>query len=316
MDPVLDVENLGITYRRGKGPAVPFIQGMTLSIRTPAEILCLVGESGSGKTLAALALFDVLPPGFQRTSGRIRLCGEDITGSQAGRDRMAYVFQDPGAALNPVFTVGRQLGAVARSRGLAGRTVLLEALKAVSLSDPEMRLMSYPHELSGGMQQRVLIAMALLSRPLLLVADEPTTSLDLTVQDRILRLLKESRGSETALLLITHDFGVVAEMASRVGVMYAGRLVETAPVRDLFSHPMHPYARLLMEARPSRRMKPIPGEAPPLTCPPGGCPFHPRCPDVLPVCRSLFPAPYSPDDRRVYCHLYPSTGKTIDAGLG
>ena len=316
MDPVLEVENLGITYRRGKGPAVPFIQGLDLVLSAPAEIFCLVGESGSGNTLTVLALFDALPPGFERFSGRIRLCGEDITGSAKGRDRMAYVFQDPGAALNPVFTVGRQLAGVARSRGFAGRAPLLDALKAVSLPYPEERLMSYPHELSGGMQQRVLIAMALLSRPRLMVADEPTTSLDLTVQDRILRLLKESRGAGTALLLITHDFGVVAEMAARVGVMYAGRLVETAPVRDLFNHPLHPYTRLLLEARPSRGMKPIPGEAPGLTRPPGGCPFHPRCPDVLPVCHTVFPAEFSPDGRTVFCHLYPSTGKAIDAGLG
>jgi oligopeptide/dipeptide ABC transporter ATP-binding protein len=302
--PVLEIRGLEVVLRRRKERPVPFLQGITLSLGGPEEIFCLVGESGSGKSLTALTLFGALPSGFSVAAGSIRLCGEEIAGTTRGRDRMAYVFQDPGAALNPVFTAGCQLADVARARGREGGTSLIEVLDSVAIPDPAGRLRAYPHEFSGGMQQRLVISMALLARPVLLVADEPTTALDLTVQDRILRLLKKVRGEGTAILLITHDFGVVAEMASRVGVMYAGRLAETAPAEALFEHPLHPYTRLLLEARPSRGLTPIPGDVPSLLNPPSGCPFHPRCPSVLPVCRESFPEAGSRADREVFCHLY------------
>jgi len=304
MIPVLEVRGLEVALRRRRGRPVPFLQDVTLGLAGPEEIFCLVGESGSGKSLTALALFGALPGGFSVTAGSVRLCGEEIAGTAKGRDRMAYVFQDPGAALNPVFTVGRQLADVARARGREGGKSLIEVLEAVSIPDPAGRLRAYPHEFSGGMQQRLVISMALLARPVLLVADEPTTALDLTVQDRILRLLKKVRGEGTAVLLITHDFGVVAEMAAHVGVMYAGHLVETAPAEDLFGDPLHPYTRLLLGARPSRGLKPIPGEVPSLLNPPSGCPFHPRCPDILPACAEVFPAIHESPGRRVFCHLY------------
>jgi len=302
--PVLEVRGLEVVFGPRKGPPAPFLQGVTLGLAGPEEIFCLVGESGSGKSLTALTLFGALPTGFSVSAGSIRLCGEEIAGTARGRDRMAYVFQDPGAALNPVFTAGRQLADVARAHGSEGGKSLIEVLESVAIPDPAGRLRAYPHEFSGGMQQRLVISMALLAKPLLLVADEPTTALDLTVQDRILRLLKRVRGEGTAILLITHDFGVVAEMATRVGVMYAGRLVEISPAEDLFSDPLHPYTRLLLDARPSRGMKPIPGEVPSMLNPPPGCPFHPRCPNALPVCREFFPEVSSHAGREVFCHLY------------
>ena len=301
--PVLEVRDLAVRWDRRGGP-VPALQGVSFSVG-PEDVFCLVGESGSGKSLTALSLFNALPEGFAVAAGSIRLGGREIAGTDEGRRGMAYVFQDPGAALNPVFTVGRQLESVRRARGGAGRGSVRGALEAVSIPDAEERLRAYPHEFSGGMQQRLMIAMALLASPALLVADEPTTALDLTVQRRVLELLGSvARERGMAILLITHDFGVVAAMATRVGVLYAGRMVETAPAADLFREPLHPYTRMLLASRPERGFQAIPGEVPSLLNPPSGCPFHPRCPHAMAVCPREFPGVTERPGRTVFCHLY------------
>jgi oligopeptide/dipeptide ABC transporter ATP-binding protein len=267
----------------------------------------MVGESGSGKSLTALALFNALPSGFAIAAGGIRVGGVEVAGTDAGRRWMAYVFQDPGAALNPVFAVGRQLESVRRARGGGGSEAVQAALEAVGIPDAGKRLAAYPHEFSGGMQQRLMIAMALLASPAVLVADEPTTALDLTVQRRVLDLLRRVAGERRmGILLITHDFGVVAAMATRVGVLYAGRMVETAPAAALFAEPLHPYTRMLLASRPEHGFQAIPGEVPSLTAPPSGCPFHPRCPRVMEPCRRAFPAGSVRAGRTVHCHLYES----------
>ena len=303
MGTVLDVRDLTVELRRKGRSAAPFLKGISFSVGAD-DIFCLVGESGSGKSLTALTLFNALPEGFRLLRGSIVLNDEEIAGTPRGRERMAYVFQDPSSALNPVFTVGQQLGSVARVRGKAGKEEILKVLRAVAIPDPRERLKAFPHEFSGGMQQRLVVSMALLTRPVLLVADEPTTALDLTVQDKVLRLLKDIRDQGTAILLITHDFGVVADTATRVGVMYAGYLVETASAPDLFAKPLHPYTRLLLGARPSQGFKPIPGEVPSLLDPPPGCPFHPRCPHAMPKCTEAFPPASLRPGREVSCHLY------------
>ncbi len=302
--PVLEVRGLEVRWSRRGGP-VPALRGLSFSVEAD-DVFCLVGESGSGKSLTALTLFDALPEGFSLAAGSVRLRGEEVAGTDAGRRGMAYVFQDPSSALNPVFAVGRQLESVHRARGGGGPSLVREALEAVAIPDPASRLRAYPHEFSGGMQQRLVIAMALLARPALLVADEPTTALDPTVQKRVLELLSRvARERGMAILLITHDFGVVAAMATRVGVLYAGRLVECAPASALFAEPLHPYTRMLLASRAEHGFQPIPGEVPSLLNPPAGCPFHPRCPHAMAVCREEFPSAAERPHRVVHCHLHP-----------
>lgn len=303
MASVLDVRGLEVRWDR-PGGAVPALRQLSFSVGRD-DVFCLVGESGSGKSLTALALFNALPPGFSLAAGSVLLEGGEIAGTDGGRRRMAYVFQDPGTALNPVFAVGRQLESVRRSRGAGGGATVREAVEAVAIPDAAGRLGDYPHQFSGGMQQRLMIAMALLAGPALLVADEPTTALDLTVQKRVLELLRRSaRERSMAILLITHDFGVVAAMATRVGVLYAGRMVEIAPARPLFAEPLHPYTRMLLASRPEHGFQAIPGEVPSLLAPPDGCPFHPRCPQAMEICRREFPPLTERPGRGVHCHLY------------
>jgi len=303
MAPVLEVRDLEVHWAR-PGGAVPAVRQVSFSMEAD-DVFCLVGESGSGKSLTALALFNALPQGFSIVGGSVLLEGGEIAGTDGGRRRMAYVFQDPGSALNPVFAVGRQLDSVRRARGRARPEAVVGALEAVGIPDAVRRLKAYPHEFSGGMQQRLMIAMALLAEPALLVADEPTTALDLTVQKRVLELLlRVARERAMAILLITHDFGVVAAMATRVGVLYAGRMVETAPAAALFDEPLHPYTRMLLASRPEHGFQSIPGEVPSLLAPPSGCPFHPRCPHVMEICRAEFPSSTGRPGRAVHCHLY------------
>ena len=286
---LLEVEDLTIRFHPG-GPAV--VDRLSISL-TQGETLSLVGESGCGKSLTALAIIGLLPPGA-RTTGRVRLEGEDLLAAGERRladlrgNRLAMIFQEPMTSLNPAFRIGEQIAeSVVRHRGLQrskARERALEMLRAVRIPAPEKRLDAYPHQLSGGMRQRVMIAMALVNAPNILIADEPTTALDVTIQAQILALIRElQREAGMAMILVTHDLGVVAETADRVAVMYAGRIVETAAAPDLFADPQHPYTLGLIGSLPSLgrrqgRLATIPGSVPPPDRFPPGCRFATRCP--------------------------------------
>jgi peptide/nickel transport system ATP-binding protein len=252
---VLAVEHLTVVFDLPSGP-VPAVTDVTFEIRA-GETLCLVGESGSGKSVTALSILQLVDPPGRIAAGRILFDGRDLLGlhepemRRVRGARIGFVFQEPLTALNPVLTIGSQIEetlAVHRiARGRAARARAIELLDSVSIPDPHRRVREYPHQLSGGLRQRALIALALACNPPLLIADEPTTALDVTIQAQILDLLRDLRQRfNLSLLLITHDFGVVAQMADRVVVMQAGRIVEQAPVRTLFHQPQHPYTRRLL----------------------------------------------------------------------
>lgn len=292
------------------------------------ETLCLVGESGSGKTLAALSIMRLVGRPGRIATGRILFEGRDLLTlsereMQSVRgEGIALVFQEPMSALNPVFTIGSQIGETLRVHGRASRTTArqkaVELLDAVGVPDPHLRVHDYPHQLSGGLRQRALIAIALSCNPAVLIADEPTTALDVTIQAQILQLLRElQQRMGLALVLITHDLAVVAEMADRVAIMYAGRIVEEAPVGTLFRHPLHPYTHGLMGALPGgargSRLVAIPGNVPPLGELPPGCSFQPRCPDRFEPCTMAHPGDtvFLPPEggHRVKCYLH---GPTVE----
>ncbi len=299
MTPLLEVQDLRITFPSSAGISRP-VDGVSFTL-SRGELLALVGESGCGKSLTSLALLRLVPPPGEIAAGSsIRLDGTDVLGLDAaslrairGR-RIGMIFQDPMTSLNPVFTVADQIGESVRAHQSvsrrAARTRALELLQEVGIPDPVERLDNYPHQMSGGMRQRVMIAIALASEPELLIADEPTTALDVTVQAQILELLDRLRTARgMAVLLITHDLGIVAGRADRVAVMYAGRLVEESGTADLFARPSHPYTRGLLASVPRitgsvTRLTPIAGTVPPPTAWPAGCRFHPRCPDRLARC--------------------------------
>jgi peptide/nickel transport system ATP-binding protein len=299
MTPLLEVRDLRISFPSG-GTRVYAVDGVSFTLAR-GEMLALVGESGCGKSLTSLSLLRLVPhPGRIEPGAVIRLDGQDLMSLEEsglrgirGR-RIGMIFQDPMTSLNPVFTVSEQICESIRAHRKATRTEAraraLDLLREVGLPDPEARLDQYPHQLSGGMRQRVMIAIALASEPEILVADEPTTALDVTVQAQILEVLDRLRLARgMAVLLITHDLGIVAGRADRVAVMYAGRLVEEAPTADLFARPSHPYTRGLLASVPRlsgpvTRLIPIAGTVPLPTAWPSGCRFHPRCPDVLPRC--------------------------------
>ncbi len=305
MSTVLQVEDLSVEFRTSRG-TVRAVDNLSFSVGA-GETVAIVGESGSGKSTAALACLRLIanPPG-RIASGRILLEGSDIlalddAGLRAVRGRqVAMIFQDPMMALNPVFTIERQVGEVLRLHlGLDRRAAaaeVVELLRLVGVPAPEERARQYPHNLSGGMRQRVMIAMALACRPKLLIADEPTTALDVTVQAQVLDLiqsLKERFGM--AVLLITHDLGVVAETAHRVIVMYAGRKVEEGSTREIFKDPRHPYTRGLLEAAQweegdGNLLREIPGTVPSPFDMPRGCSFAPRCARAIAHCREEAPA--------------------------
>jgi oligopeptide/dipeptide ABC transporter ATP-binding protein len=303
-DPILDITNLAVEIATERGVIRP-VDGVGFRL-FPGKTLALVGESGCGKSLTALAIMDLLQPGAARIpSGEIRFAGTDLRRLTARQradlrgDRLAMIFQEPMSALNPAMRIGDQIAEVlVRHRGAGQRAALSEAvglLRQVGIPAAERRLRDFPHHLSGGMRQRTMIAMALACRPQLLIADEPTTALDVTVQAQILDLLRAAR-DETgmALILITHDLGVVAELADEVAVMYAGRIVERAPVARLFAEPQHPYTIGLLGAvprldAPADTLAVIEGTVPNPLTPPGGCRFHPRCPFAVPACREEAP---------------------------
>ena len=311
-------------------PAQPLrvVDGLDLELRR-GETFALLGESGCGKSMTALSLMRLLPPGGRIVAGRVWLGETELLGlpEQAMRrvrgGRMGMIFQEPQTSLNPVLRVGQQIaeavtahaGSGRRRREVTGR--ILELLTAVGIPDPERRSREYPHQLSGGMKQRVMIAMALAGDPELLIADEPTTALDVTIQAQVLRLLKRLQ-AETglAVLLITHDLGVVAETADRLAVMYAGQIVETATSADFFAQSAHPYSRMLRDSLPAPekrqgRLAVIPGRVPPLDQVLPGCRFAARCDRVMAICRAE-PPPWGArrPDHWVRCHL-PLTGATV-----
>jgi peptide/nickel transport system ATP-binding protein len=313
-EPLLSVEGLHVRI----GP-VHAVRGLSFELER-GRTIGIVGESGCGKTMTALAVMGLLPEGARRQAGRLALDGADLLGltereaaGLRGR-RMAMVFQDPMSALNPVFTVGDQLEEAWLEHNRGGRRSdargrALALLERVGVNHPSDRLRQYPHELSGGIAQRVMIAMALMCGPALLVADEPTTALDVTVQAQVLRLLRNLQ-EEFALgiLLITHDLGVVAHMASTVLVMYAGELVETGTAREVFRRPAHPYTRGLLGALPvpgshAARLAVIPGSVPSLAAHIKGCAFRGRCPYASDACADPVPMRQVAPGRGVRCVL-------------
>jgi oligopeptide transport system ATP-binding protein len=284
------------------------------------ETLGIVGESGSGKSVSSLAILGLVPqPPGRVTSGKAIFGGRDLLKlgqrdlSSIRGNRIAMIFQDPMTSLNPFLTVAEQLTEVTRlhlrhTRGQALKHAI-DMLARVGIPAPDRRVFDYPHQFSGGMRQRVMIAMALACRPQILIADEPTTALDVTIQAQILELMRELQASEgTAIILITHDLGIVANICRRVNVMYAGRFVEEATVDDLFARPRHPYTLGLLQSIPrldaaGDRLTPIEGQPPDLVHLPTGCTFHPRCPNALPVCPQVYPDwTQDPDAQRFTCH--------------
>jgi oligopeptide/dipeptide ABC transporter ATP-binding protein len=269
------------------------------------ETLGLVGESGSGKAVTAFSILRLVDPPGRIRGGRIVFQGRDLLTLPDEEMRkvrgagIGLIFQEPMAALNPVMRIGNQIGEALRVHDLAtrreARRRAIDLLRAVRITDPERRVDDYPHQLSGGMRQRVMIAVALACRPPLVIADEPTTALDVTVQAQILELLRDmKRQFDLSLLLITHDLGVIAETADRVAVMYAGRIVEEGPVRAIFHNPLHPYTQGLLASIPGeatgRRLRAIDGVVPNLAALPPGCTFAPRCPHRMDVCSTAVPA--------------------------
>jgi oligopeptide transport system ATP-binding protein len=313
--PLLEVRQLSVEFATPRG-TVRAVRDVSLDVRR-GECLAIVGESGSGKSQLFLGSLGLLATrgsacGTVRFDGR-ELLGPDPAALREVRGtRVAMVFQDPMNSLTPHLTIGRQLSEVVLDRGLLGaaaaRARSLEVLQAVRMPDPEARLRQYPHELSGGQRQRVAIAMALMTRPDLVVADEPTTALDVTVQAQVLDVLREARDRGLALVLITHDLGVVAGIADRVAVMYAGRVVESAPVRDIFTAPAHPYTAALLasiprlDTPPAERLASIDGQPPHPGEERDGCAFAPRCPAASDPCRALRPELRSAGRREVACH--------------
>lgn len=300
--PLLAIENLTVEFRAGDR-AVRAVDGVSLIVNE-GETVCLVGESGSGKTVTALAVGRLLAPNARIVAGEIRLAGREVTRLSARElcgvrgALVAYVFQEPAVALNPVMRIGSQIREVLRVHRPAAATTaeVTRLLKLVGIAAPAERARDYPHQLSGGMLQRAMIAMALASQPKLLVADEPTTALDATIQAQILELLRDLRQQlGMSLLLITHHLGIVSEFADRVAVMYAGQIVEQAATGELLEHPGHPYTRALVGAVPrlgdhAERLSSISGSVPSGGVFPTGCRFHPRCPLVQPNCRTEAPA--------------------------
>jgi len=319
-EPLLQVEHLTTGFPARTGTLVA-VNDVSFSIRQ-GETLCLVGESGSGKSLTAFSILRLVPSPGRILGGSIRFGGRDLLAlsedemcAVRGAD-ISLIFQEPMTALNPVFNVGDQIAESlvvhGRMAWRAARAEAVHLMEAVRIPDAAARARDYPHQLSGGQRQRVLIAMALACKPALVIADEPTTALDVTIQAQILDLLRQLRAEHgLALLLITHDLGVVAEMADRVAVMYAGRIVEQGPVDAIFASPQHPYTKGLLASLPGsrvqgsrsgRRLQAIEGTVPSLANLPPGCAFEPRCAERIHVCREAMPPLVTlGDDRAARC---------------
>jgi len=319
--PHLQVQDLHTEFTTYRG-VLRAVDGVSLTMRR-GETLALVGESGCGKSVTALSIMHLIQPPGRIARGRIYFDGEDML-TKSPREmrairgsRIAMVFQDPLSTLNPTFTIENQIAESLRVHGMArgrkAREQAVELLDSMGLPAPRERLRNYPHELSGGMRQRVMIAIAVSCEPDILIADEPTTALDVTLQAQIMDLLrrvKEERGLAT--ILITHDLGIVAQFAERAAVMYAGQIVEQASVSDLMEAPLHPYTRGLLRCvprlgRPDVPVTPIEGSVPDLISLPSGCRFAPRCPEVMDRCSTAIPPIYELGEGRfVRCYLHDS----------
>jgi len=338
-DVLVEIRDLHVNFHTFDG-VVRALAGVNLELHR-GDVLGLVGETGCGKTMTALSIPHLIPcPPGEIAQGEVLFGGKSVLDMADGElrrlraTRMAMIFQDPTTNLNPVFTIEEQMVdailskdeapatmAMAplarwlpsnRQRRREARRVAVDALRMVGIPDPEQRISSYPHEFSGGMKQRVLIAMAIVGRPDLLIADEPTTALDVSIQAQILRLIQDLvHELDLTVLLITHNLGVVARVCNKAAVMYAGRVVEQGPIRSIFKEPRHPYTLGLLQAVPTRskekgELQGIAGSIPSLVNPPAGCRFHPRCPHAMPRCALEPPPAMRPAgrDHSVACHLY------------
>jgi len=317
-EPALSVKNLKVEFASRRGSVVA-IDDVSFDIAA-GEVLGVVGESGAGKSVTGMALSGLIEPPGKVAGGEVRLAGTriDNLSPEAMRavrgKKIGMIFQDPLTSLNPLFSVGEQLIETIRTHlpmsAQDARTRAIQLLEEVGIPAPESRIDAYPHQFSGGMRQRVVIALALCAEPDLIVADEPTTALDVSVQAQIMRVLKtlcEQRG--TAIMLVTHDMGVIAETADRVAVMYAGRMVEIGTCRDVVKHARHPYTHGLMGAIPTlasdvERLVQVPGSMPRLTAIPAGCAFHPRCNKAFDLCHRVKPDLFTCENGQVACHLF------------
>ena len=310
---LVDVSDLTVRFVTREA-TVHAVNGVTFSVR-PGEVLCILGESGSGKSVTLRALMRLLPPRRTRITGAMRVDGQDVLAlGRAGLRQLrgglvSMIFQEPMTALDPVYTIGQQISeTIVKHKGIsrqAARARALELLELVKIPSAAQRLDNYPHELSGGLRQRAMIAMALSCDPRLLLADEPTTALDATVQIQVLILLRKlQKELGMGTIFVTHDLGVASEIADRIAVMYAGRIIEEGPVADVLAKPLHPYTQGLMNStvhgQPrDRDIEAIPGSPPDLRRLPQGCSFAPRCPYAGPECRAEFPEPRSPQPGRM-----------------
>jgi len=316
---VLEITDLGVVWEHRRR-SVPILDGVSLTIAA-GETVALVGESGAGKSMLALAVMGLLPDGIRIARGSVTLDGDELVGATPAAIRkkrggqMAMVFQDPLSSLHPSFRVGDQIAETLRTHGTCAtkadaRARAVELLGMVGVPQPEARVRDYPHQLSGGMRQRVMIAMAIANDPHLLIADEATTALDVTVQAQVLDVLRDAqRRTGASLLVVTHDLGVVAGIADRVIVLYAGRVVEEGPAAELLTAPVHPYTAALLRAVPRLEggdapLRAIAGQPPNPGAWPSGCPFHPRCASADDQCRTEEPvlAPSRREQHDVACH--------------
>ncbi|MDM7274648.1 MAG: ABC transporter ATP-binding protein [Thermoprotei archaeon] len=331
-DPIIEVRDLYISFYTYAG-VVKAIEGVSFTV-CRGETYCLVGETGCGKSVTSKALTRLIQAPGRIEKGRVIYYPKpghpiDITSLDEGELRkirggeIAYIIQDPSAALDPLYTIGFHIAETMNAHGLVRsiREGFREAVKYLNkalMPDPEERVKSYPHELSGGMKQRGVIATSLSTKPKVLVADEPTTAVDVTIQAQIMKLLKELKSGEgLTLILITHNMGLVAEMCDRVAVMYAGRIVEEGAVLDIFKSPKHPYTRALLNAviNPlvrTSKLESIPGTVPDLIRPPRGCRFHPRCPFSSEICLERPPSFLIGQDHKVACWLYKDEAQGVE----
>ena len=323
MASLLSVENLQVQFQTKKGINTA-VDGVSFSVEK-GRILGIVGESGCGKSVTSMSILQLLGSNARISGGSIKLDGKELIGLPEkemcrirGND-IAMIFQDPMTSLNPVYTVGNQIMEMLQEhedigKGEAKRRAI-EMLRMVGIPSPEKRIHNYPHEFSGGMRQRAMIAIALACSPKLLIADEPTTALDVTIQAQILNLIKRlNRELDMTTILITHDLGVVATLCDKVVVMYGGLIMEDGTVEEIFYHPKHPYTMGLIDSIPrvtggeKQRLKPIPGTPPNLIHPPKGCPFSTRCPYCMNVCMEEMPPYFQEDGHRTMCWLLPEEG--------
>ena len=331
MSRLLEVRNLTTNFHIGVG-CVQAVRNVSFHLDA-GESLGIVGESGSGKSVTMMSIMGLLPDYADVTADSIRFGDREMTKMSVGEFRkvrgneIGMIFQDPMTSLNPLYTVENQIAEPLRiHRGMSkaeARKAALELLKRVEIPNPEARLKQYPHELSGGMRQRVMIAAAIACQPKLVIADEPTTALDVTIQAQVLDLLNHLKESSNAsIIMITHDLGVIASMCSRILVMYGGIICEQGTVREIFYEPRHPYTWGLLRSIPKmterkdEKLIPINGTPPDMLCPPKGCPFAPRCPYAMPVCRKyLAPTTVLGETHSCACHLLHPNAPKVERGL-